>query len=137
MRTNQAGPELDAEIVERVNGWKHSHGHGKCVAMAGHHWWQTPKGAWRSSSEVPRFSTDRAAAMALLDEWPYDWSIRRWNGRYEVCLHKPTTLPGCTSEVLSQPNESLALAICYVRLRAIDWLVYDAGADALVDEATI
>jgi hypothetical protein len=119
--TNEPGLALDREVAESCMGGPAAH--------ADWYWWRGANGIGSRSDAAdgaaaisycgPAFSTDDAAAMTLLDAWPHDWSIRRQFGLYEVTLYRPTT--DVTTDALVQPSESLPLAVCYVRLRAVGW----------------
>lgn len=117
--TNDAGRALDAEVAERVLGLVPcSDPTGRCDGAKA-----DPIQCWgtgEAGSEIPSYSTDDASAMALLDTWPHDWEIRRQLGLYVVTLYRPATADGAPERFV-QPNESLALAIVFVRLRAVGW----------------
>lgn len=121
--SGQAGIEMDMAVCREVFGAKRIYcRYGKPwtgAEMASDRAFYIPSGKpWKTHSidalPVPRYSTDIAAAMTLLDSWHGDWKIRRQNDHYKVTLYEPS-MQGV------EWAETLPLAICRIRLRATRW----------------
>lgn len=125
----RSGRGLDAEIAEKVMGWKHAHGHGRCFASAGFHRWQLPDETWRTEAEMPRYSTRIEAAWLVVER------MREQGYSFEVKDQRRYGRDGLGVEFIALGSESrsdgwgvalsLPLAICLAALGTRDSEVVD------------
>ena len=106
--------ELDALVAERVMGWEHRNGH----------WWQT-KGGHASNTvtfaEVPRYSTDIAAAMLVVEKMRERFGVgtttfmlQHYNGE-QVMVEMNVPSSEC-----QEWGRTAAEAICKCAIKALD-----------------
>lgn len=108
----EAGREIDERIAQEALGWRLCQDYRGSQAL-GTYYWRDEKGNRRGPEGDCRgfFSTTVKGANELLDSWPYDYLIRRQDGRFKCVLFVPL-------EAVVAWADTFELAVSRARLKA-------------------
>jgi hypothetical protein len=115
--TMEAGRDLDVLILCKVLGFRERQVFYQEPACGPEWPMFIPSGKPRrthmlNAVPVPRFSTNTAAALELLETWPDLVELRRLYGRWRCALGEVKPMRGSAGRLWQTDAETLSLAIC-------------------------